>query len=72
MLTGPQASAGWKMIYGTWMFSVVLLWDVLIAVMIGHQTVLRRFARTLPWLERISGIVLILLALGVITVLLLR
>ncbi|WP_296228866.1 LysE family translocator [Ralstonia sp. UBA689] len=72
MLTGPHASAGWKTVYGTWMFSVVLLWDVLIAVLIGHQTVLRRFARTLPWLERISGIVLILLALGVITVLFLR
>lgn len=72
MLTGPHASAGWKTLYGTWMFSVVLLWDVVIAVLIGHQSVLRRFARTLPWLERISGLVLILLALGVITVLLLR
>ncbi|GJG98518.1 LysE family translocator [Cupriavidus pauculus] len=72
MLAGPHASAGWKALYGTWMFSVVLLYDVVIAVLIGHQSVLRRFARTLPWLERISGLILILLALGVITVLLLR
>lgn len=72
MLTGPHASAGWKALYGTWMFGIVLLWDMLIAVLIGHQTVLRRFARALPWLERISGIVLILLALAVITLLLLR
>ncbi|WP_217999600.1 LysE family translocator [Thauera butanivorans] len=72
MLTGPHASAGWKTFYGTWMFSAVLLWDVLIAVLIGNPAVLRRFARALPWLERISGIVLILLALGVITALLLR
>lgn len=71
-LTGPHASAGWKTLYGTWMFSVVLLWDVVIAVLIGRQEVPRRFARTLPWLERISGAALILLALGVITFFLLR
>lgn len=69
MLTGPHASTGWKAIYGTWMFSVVLLWDLLVAVMIGNQAVLRRFARALPWLERISGAMLILLAVGVIVLL---
>ncbi|ANH74335.1 lysE type translocator family protein [Ralstonia insidiosa] len=72
MLTGPHASVGWKLIYGTWMFGAVLLWDLLIAILIGNQTVLRRFTRTLPWLERISGVVLILLALGVMIVLLRR
>lgn len=72
MLTGPHASAGWKTVYGVWMFSAVLLWDVLVAVMIGNQVVLRRFARALPWLERVSGIVLIVLALGVIAALSLR
>jgi threonine/homoserine/homoserine lactone efflux protein len=69
MLTGPHASPGWKTAYGTWMFSVVLLWDGVVAVMIGNQAVLRRFARALPWLERISGAVLILLAVGVLVVL---
>lgn len=71
MLTGPHASVGRKTLYGTWMFSVVLLWDLLIAVLIGNPIVLRRFARALPWLERISGVVLILLALGVIAALVL-
>lgn len=70
MLTGPHASAGWKAIYGTWMFSVVLLWDLLVSVMIGNQAILRRFARALPWLERISGAMLILLAVGVLVLLL--
>ncbi|WP_027349955.1 LysE family translocator [Halotalea alkalilenta] len=69
MLTGPHASTGWKMIYGTWMFSVVLLWDLLVAVMIGNHAVLQRFARALPWLERISGAMLILLAVGVLVLL---
>jgi threonine/homoserine/homoserine lactone efflux protein len=72
MLTGPHASAGWKTIYGTWMFSVVLLWDLLVAIMIGNQAVLRRFGQALPWLERVSGAVLILLALIVVAVLALR
>lgn len=65
MLSGPHASVFWKTVYGVWMFSIVLLWDVLIAILIGNKSVLRRFARALPWLERISGAVLILLALGV-------
>lgn len=69
MLTGPHASPAWKTVYGTWMFSVVLLWDGLVAVMIGNQAVLGRFARALPWLERISGAVLILLAVGVLAML---
>lgn len=72
MLTGPHASAGWKSFYGAWMFSVVLLWDVLIAILIGNPAVLRLFARALSWLECVSGVVLILLAVGVVTVLLLR
>lgn len=72
MLTGPHASAGWKALYGSWMFGTVLLWDLLIAALIGNPTVIRHFARALPWLERISGMVLIALALGVITVLWLR
>ncbi len=69
MLTGAHASTGWKIVYGAWMFGVVLLWDLLVAVVIGNQAVLRRFSRALPWLERISGAMLILLALGVIVAL---
>lgn len=72
MLTGAQTSAGWKLFYGVWMFSVVLLWDLLVAMCIGNAAVLRRFARALPWLERVSGAVLILFALGVIVLLVVR
>ncbi len=60
--TGP----GWKLFYGVWMFAVVLGWDVLVALAIGNLRVRRRFARALPWLERVSGAVLVLLALGVL------
>lgn len=72
MLTGAHTSIGWKFFYGAWMFSIVLLWDLLVAVLVGNQAVLRRFAHALPWLERCTGGVLIALALGVIAVLLTR
>lgn len=72
MLSGPNASLGWKIIYGGWMFSIVLLWDVLVAILIGNRAVLQRFTQALPWLERASGGVLILLALGVAAMLWMR
>ncbi len=59
-----SSSVGWKVVYASWMFSMVLLWDLLVAVAIGNQRVLQRFARTLPWLERASGVMLIVLAVG--------
>ena len=61
-----STSVGWKLFYGVWMFSAVLGWDLLVAAVIGNQRVRRRFSRSLPWLERVSGAVLIALALGVI------
>ncbi|SEC00339.1 Threonine/homoserine/homoserine lactone efflux protein [Pseudomonas saponiphila] len=65
-LVGAQTSAGWKLVYGLWMFSAVLLWDLLVALAIGNRRVRERFARALPWLERGTGVVLILLALLVL------
>jgi len=59
-------SAGWKLAYGMWMFTIVLLWDLLVAVAIGNRQVLRRFAQALPWLERASGALLIVLASAVL------
>ncbi|WP_286918713.1 LysE family translocator [Pseudomonas sp. UBA6753] len=57
-----SASFAWKATCALWMFSIVLLWDLLVAVAIGNPLVLRRFARCLPWLERASGVMLVLLA----------
>ena len=39
---------------------------LLVAVAIGNQRVLRRFARSLPWLERASGVMLVALALALL------
>jgi threonine/homoserine/homoserine lactone efflux protein len=66
-----SSSVGWKWLYGAWMFTVVLGWDLLVAVAIGNQRLLRRFSRALPGLQRASGGMLVALA-GVLLIHLLR
>lgn len=66
MVSASQNTSAVKIGYGLWMFSVVVLWDILIAAAIGRKRVLNRFSKMLPWLERVSGGVLILLAVGVL------
>jgi len=66
MVAASHSSPALKIGYGLWMFSVVLLWDILIAAAIGNKRVLSQFCKTLPWLERVSGGVLVLLAVGVL------
>ncbi|UQY35499.1 LysE family translocator [Pseudomonas fulva] len=68
-MLGAQSSAAWKTFYGLWMFAVVLGWDLLVALAIGNGRLLRRFQRALPLLERLSGLVLIALALGMLVML---
>ncbi|MGW5385093.1 LysE family translocator [Nocardia sp. NPDC003963] len=65
-------SPGRLVAYGVWMSGVVLVWDVLIAVLIGNRAVLTRFARALPTLERMSGIALIGLGLGILLMVILH
>lgn len=57
-----------KVVYGVWMFSIVLLWDLLVAIFIGNRVILQYLSQILPWLERVSGVILIGLALSVIMV----
>ena len=66
LIGASQSSPVIKIGYGLWMFWVVLLWDMLIASAIGNTRVLSQFCKTLPWLERVSGGVLIVLAVGVL------
>lgn len=70
MLGSSHSSAGWKLFYGLWMFAVVLGWDLLVALTVGNGILLQRFQRALPMLERLSGLMLITLALGMLGMLL--
>ncbi|SFD59034.1 LysE family translocator [Phytopseudomonas straminea] len=69
-MLGAQSSAGWKAFYGVRMFAVVLGWDLLVALAIGNGRLLCNFQRALPLLERLSGLVLIALAVGMLVMLL--
>ncbi|AXE37287.1 LysE family translocator [Acidipropionibacterium virtanenii] len=53
-------------LYGAWMFTVVLAWDVFVAVVLGSRRALARMDRVLPWLTRIAGGVLTLFGLGML------
>lgn len=52
-------------LYGVWMASVVLGWDLLVAALAGHRSVVDRFARHLRSIERATGAVLLLIAFSV-------
>jgi threonine/homoserine/homoserine lactone efflux protein len=58
----PAVLAG----YGVWMFSVVLLWDVLVAVLLGSTRALGGMQRALPWVTKIAGGFLLLFGAGMI------
>ncbi|WP_083665952.1 LysE family translocator [Saccharomonospora sp. CUA-673] len=48
--------------YGAWMVTVVLAWDVFVAVVLGSRRALARMDRALPWLTAIAGGFLVLFA----------
>lgn len=52
--------------YGVWMFSILLIWDVFVAIALGSKRVLTRFGRLVPWLAKIAGVFLILFGTGMI------
>lgn len=54
-----------QVFYGAWMFFAVLGWDFLVAIAMGHPSVVLRFSRHMAVIERTTGGVLILLAAGV-------
>lgn len=57
----PAASALVLTGYGAWMFTVVLVWDIIVAVALGSPRALARFSRILPLLSRLSGAVLVVI-----------
>ncbi len=54
-----------QVFYGAWMFFAVLGWDLVVAIAMGHPSVVLRFSRHMAAIERTTGGVLILLAVGV-------
>ena len=66
VLASRQTSTGAMVAYGAWMVCAVLAWDMAVALAIGSAALRQRFARALPLLERLSGVMLIVLAVGLL------
>ena len=62
VLASRQTSPAAMTAYGAWMVFAVLAWDMAVALAIGSAALRQRFARALPLLERLSGVMLIVLA----------
>lgn len=58
--------------YGVWMVSVVLLWDLLVATVLGSPRVLARLVAVLPWLTRGAGVFLVLFGVVMVATALLQ
>lgn len=58
----------WMLLIGLWMFLIVLMWDIGVAVALGNVRLRRRFMHQLPWIERVAGVVLIVMAISVLMV----
>lgn len=65
VLAGAKAGRSEQIAYGTWMFCAVLAWNLLIAAATGHRSIVARFTRHLPTVERAAGILFVLIAFSV-------
>lgn len=41
--------------YGVWMFAIVLVWDLFVALALGSERALARLSRFLPWSTKVAG-----------------
>ncbi|GAB2788719.1 LysE family translocator [Halomonas shantousis] len=66
VLNARATSPAIQGLYALWMVGVVLGWDLLVARMAGHPRLIRHLGRSLKTIERLAGIILLLLALGIV------
>ena len=57
---------GVQLAYGIWMFAAVLVWDLCIARAAGHPPIVRRFMAHVRKVERVTGVVLLGIAAGIV------
>ena len=69
LLAARDAPFGAQIAYGVWMFAAVFGWDLLVAMGIGHPSVVARFTRHSASIERVTGVVLFAIAASVLTML---
>ncbi|GAB2703531.1 LysE family translocator [Nocardia thraciensis] len=62
--TLSSAMTGQLTLYGAWMFSIVLAWDLFVAAVMGAKRSRAILARALPWITKAAAIVVTLFGIG--------
>lgn len=58
-MLGPATTPLQQFASGAWMVLVVLAWDLLVVLLIGLPAVQQRLSRSIWWIERSAGVVLV-------------
>ena len=66
--TLSSATSVQRVLYGAWMFSVVLAWDLFIAIVMGSRRSRAILAQALPGITKAAGIVVLLFGIGALSV----
>ncbi|KAA5837084.1 LysE family translocator [Saccharopolyspora hirsuta] len=64
--TLSSATTGQLTLYGAWMFSIVLAWDLFVAAVMGAKRSRTILARALPWITKAAAIVVTLFGIGAV------
>ncbi|SEK53770.1 Threonine/homoserine/homoserine lactone efflux protein [Kosakonia sacchari] len=65
-LLGPDVTLLQQSVSGIWMVLVVLLWDLALVTLIGLPAVQQRMSRSICWIERSAGAVLIVFGVWIL------
>ncbi|ARD62629.1 threonine transporter RhtB [Kosakonia radicincitans DSM 16656] len=65
-LLGPEVTLLQQSASGIWMVLVVLLWDLALVTLIGLPAVQQRLSRSICWIERSAGAVLIVFGVWIL------
>lgn len=66
-LLGPDVTLLQQSVSGIWMVLVVLLWDLALVALIGLPAVQQRLSRSVCWIERSAGMVLIVFGVWILS-----
>lgn len=65
-ILGAEATLVQQAAAGVWMVSVVLIWDLCLAAGIAHPRIQKALTRKIPLIEGLAGLVLLVLAAGMV------
>ncbi len=58
VMVSPRTNLTVRSLYGCWMFGIVLVWDMSVALLIGHRRIKNMLGRWLFRIEKFSGVML--------------